>query len=290
MITHIDTSNSLLGSYERAKTLFEGISDMDKLALNTTIVPHWIGETQCFWYRRKTWQGTAFRLVDARAASNNEAFDHQALATALAEESGETVNANTLPIGKVSISLSPPRVEFLAFNRRYRFEPTTQLLTALDNSNLPSSHSASESRLISPDGQKAIFVKDHNLWLQSLETGEEGPLTHDGEPNYAYATSPVALGLPVNTHVQALWSPDSKHLLTLQTDRRQVKTSPMLHHVPADGSLRPQLEEQHCAYLGDEHVEKIRLLTIEVETGKSQTANYHHIPVKRMGHGLFSDQ
>ena len=285
MITHTDTGNHLLSHYQRAKRFYDGILDLDKLALNTTIVPHWITGTQCFWYRRKTWQGAEFRLVDANAASNKEAFDHQALATALTDSSGETVEAHNLPITNVEISLSPAQLCFSAFDRHFTFDIHQKTLKETPPDTL-----AHDNSLISPDGRQAAFIKDHNLWLQNLETGEEWPLTHDGEPNYAYATSPVALGITVNTHVQALWSPDSKRLLTLQTDRRQVKTIPMLHHIPADGSLRPQVEEQHCAYLGDEHVEEIRLLSIELETGKLQDANYRRIPVKRTGHGLFSDQ
>ena len=51
-----------------------------------------------------------------------------------------------------------------------------------------------------------------------------------------------------------------------------------------------KVEEQYSAYPNDEHVEEIRLVVISVETSKIQEANYSRIPVKRFGHGLFTDQ
>ena len=292
MTSHTHTSVTLLAKYERAKTLYDGILDMDKIALNTTIVPHWIGETNCFWYRRKTWRGTEFRLVDANAGSNKEAFDHQVLADALAASVNQTVEAACLPITRVTISLSPLQIHFSAFNHLYTFKSETKLLkeTVSSISKPETIPLPPSTKLVSPDGKQAAFVKEYNLWLQNLETNEERPLTQDGEPCYSYATSPVALGLTVNAQVQASWSPDSKQLFTLQTDKRQVKTTPILHHIPVDGSLRPQVEEQYSAYPNDEHVEEIRLVVISVETSKIQEANYSRIPVKRFGHGLFTDQ
>ena len=275
----LHTNETLLAGYQRAKILYDGIFDMDKLALNTSIVPQWIDKTHCCWYRRKTWQGVEFRLVDASTATNKEAFDHQKLAKLLADSVEQAVAANNLPITNVEIALSPAQVNFTAFDRHYSFDIDQQELKEIIPDIL-----AKDGSLISPDGRQAVFTKDHNLWLQNLETGAESPLTHDGKPDYAYATSPVAL------NIQALWSPDSKRLFTLQTDKRQVKTTPILHHTPADGSLRPYIEEHYCAYPGDEQVEEIRLLTIDVATSKIQEVNYGRIPVKRFGFGLFTDQ
>ena len=284
------SDHNLLAAYDRASQYFKGLMAIDKLAINTSLVPHWIGETGCFWYRRKTWQGTNFRLVYASSSKHIEAFDHQILAAALSETTGETVEAINLPLEKVEISLSPLQIKFVAFDQSYSFDPESDTLIELNTSGLLAEAKASDNKLVSPNGQYAAFVKDHNLWLQNLATGEQHALTRDGEPHYPYATSPVALGVAANGDVQAQWSPDSKQLLTVQTDRRQVKTTPILHHIPSDGSLRPQVEEQRCAYPGDDHVEELRLLTIDCETGKQQDANYGRIPVKRFGHGLFSDK
>ena len=299
----LEKSDDIRSRYERAKRLYEGVFDRKKIVLNATLVPYWINGTDYFWYRRETCIGVQFRLVNARTTINEPAFDHQTLANALAEASHQRVESDNLPITKVTISLSPLQVSFLAFQKRYIFEAETQKCTTI-NPETPASEKKSPSeqtkvgwnipteslsgeKFTSPDGTKAVIIRDHNFWLQDLEMGEERSLTRDGEPLFAYANSPVSLGLAANAEIQALWSSDSKHLFTVQTDNRQVKTTPVVHHIPEDGSLRPYATEYPCAYPGDEHVEEQRLIAIDVDTGKIQEANYHRLPVGHNGHGLF---
>ena len=87
--------------------------------------------------------------------------------------------------------------------------------------------------------------------------------------------------------MQVLWSADSKRLFTVQRDTRQVLTLPVVHHVPQDGSVRPTVDHVKVAYPGDEHIETLRLLSIELETGRIQDANYRHIPTTRNSYGFF---
>ena len=306
MTTHRHNSDTLLAGYERAKTLYEGVFDLDKLALNTTLVPYWLGD-DCFWYRRKTWQGSEFRLVHAKAGSNQTAFDHQALATALGNLVGEPIKADNLPISKVSINLQPLTIQFEAFDKHYRFDAEAQRcdivepvaseeegsndddspFLATDMFEMPNKPLAGD-QLISPDGKKGVFVREYNLWLEDLESGEVRALTTDGEALFPYATTPIAMGYAPNAEIQALWSPDSKNLLTIQTDNRQVKTTPLVHHVPLDGSLRPKVTSYRHALPGDEHWEEYSLLSITIDSGKIQRANYKKISVEPNNtHGPF---
>ena len=87
----------ILNRYKVAKTLVEGMLSKD-LVINDGVFPHWIGNTDCFWYQRDTPEGKEYRLVDAKAASNNPAFDHDALAKALEITSKQSVDARDLPI------------------------------------------------------------------------------------------------------------------------------------------------------------------------------------------------
>ena len=47
--------------------------------------------------------------------------------------------------------------------------------------------------LISPDGKKTAFVRDHNLWIRDHLTSKEQALTHDGVVDNTYG---MRLGLP----------------------------------------------------------------------------------------------
>ena len=42
--------------------------------------------------------------------------------------------------------------------------------------------------LISPDGKKAAFIRDWNLWMRDIASGKETQLTTDGVENFGYAT------------------------------------------------------------------------------------------------------
>ena len=282
----------MLANYERAATLIRGLGST-RVARNSTVYPVWIGESNKFWYVREFLldgdldkPGKEFRLVDAEAATNELAFDHDQLAALLTEETGATVDPHQLPFSNVNIETEPRVVEFTALGQCWRYDESSKTLAA--------SNRYPKAWEISPDGKQAVFVRDHNLWLRDLESGKERALTTDGEAFYNYGAScsfwgsgarPVPPGLPV----QARWSPDGKTLFTLQKDRRKVKSYPIVHHIPADGSIRPQLVESRVAYAGDEHIEEYRLLLIDVETGRQHQVDYSRVPsAQESNRGFFN--
>jgi len=283
------SDTEMLARYERAKAIIQGWGST-RVARNSTVYPTWIGESNVFWYVREYLQegdlnkpGKEFRLVDAAAASNECAFDHDLLAALLSEATGESIDLYNLPLSAVEIEPAPRVVEFSAMGQSWRYDEQSQTLTA--------SKRYPKAWVISPDGKQAVFARDHNLWLRDLDSGKEYALTTDGEALYNYGSSgtvwgggrPVPPGLPV----QARWSPDGKTLFTLQKDRRKVKISPIVHHIPTDGSVRPQLIESRVAYPGDEHIEEYRLLLIDVETGRQRSVDYPRVPVMQESHKGF---
>lgn len=282
-----DNSSSVIAQdmeahYLCAQSLMQGIYTKH-IAFNTTLIPHWINDSDCFWYEREFQAGKEFRLVDAGARSNEVAFDHMTMAQALCKASGQQVDARDLPISKVEMSLSPLQLSFDAFGKRWKF-------TDLENTCVEV-ETHPDSWVISPDGNKAVFVRDHNIWLRELDTDEERALTQDGEPFYCYASPPSAYGVKMTAPgLEAIWSPDSKRLFTLQVDTRSVKILPMIQHVPQDGSMRPILAgaDRRMAFPGDDHVDEYRFLAIDVETTRQQDAHYRRCPVFRNGKAFFT--
>ena len=278
-MTSISQANSPIDAkemearYRRAEYLEQGIWTKE-IAFNTTLFPIWIDGSDSFWYERETKEGKQYRLVDAAAASNDAAFDHALLATTLAEAAGQKVNVADLPIDRVRLTLSPLQVRFTAFDKWWLFDDSTRTCQEIQH--------YSEDFLLSPDGTKAAFVRDYNLWLLDVATGKEQQLTHDGENTYAYADAPAAYGAKITIEgLEALWSPDSKRLFTLQLDTRQVKTFPIIEHVPADGSLRPVVTgaDRRVALAEDEHMETYRFLAIDVGSGRQQDAHYRRCEI-----------
>lgn len=74
--------------------------------------------------------------------------------------------------------------------------------------------------LVSPVGTLAAFIREHNLWVRHLETGEETQLTTDGVEDFGYATNNA--GWTKSRRPVLLWSPDSKKIATFQHDGRGV--------------------------------------------------------------------
>ena len=285
MTVNANLSSGLEAAYERAQLFLQAKGDLSKVVRNSTLVPHWIGDTEYFWYRRQTEAGVQFRLVNAKLASNQEAFDHQALASSLSDVSQQVINADNLPITQVKITLSPSEVNFVAFDQHYCFDSETNQCRVT----APDLEREFPERLISPDGKKIVFARNYNLWVKDIETDEEKALTQDGERYYCYASLPISFGTSQGNALQARWSPDSKKLFTVQTDNRQVKSMPLIEFVPHDGSLRPMLHQYPTAWPGDEQVEQLRLLSIDVGSGAQKAANFHPVRVNRSTYGLFTD-
>lgn len=276
-----DDIKSIESRYQRAQALEQGVFTK-KVALNTTLFPHWISNSDCFWYIRdiKTdnttpiMGGKEYRLVNAKTAINTVAFNHRALSDILIKITGKSVDADNLPIKDVEIKLSPLRVVFSAFDRRWTYHEEDN--TCQEINFYP------QNWKISPCGKKAIFIRDYNLWLKNLTSGQEKPLTLDGEKYNVYAGTPTVYGRQEAPSVEALWSPDSQRIFTVLIDTRNVKVGPpLVQHVPTDGSLRPKIQDpdRRVAFPEDEYIEAYRFLAIDIGNGNIQYADYHPCPV-----------
>jgi dipeptidyl aminopeptidase/acylaminoacyl peptidase len=73
---------------------------------------------------------------------------------------------------------------------------------------------------MSPDGSKAVFIRDWNLWVRDVATDKETQVTTDGVKDFGYATDNA--GWTHSDRAIVTWSPDSKKLATFQQDQRKV--------------------------------------------------------------------
>src|SRR3712207_1504603 len=64
------------------------------------------------------------------------------------------------------------------------------------------------TEVLSPDGKRAAYIKDYNLWVRDVATGRETQLTRDGVKDYGYATDNA--GWTHSDRAILAWSPDSK--------------------------------------------------------------------------------
>ena len=190
--------NDLQARYASAEYLLQGIRNQS-VVQNDSLTPYWIEGSDCFWYQRNNKDqhssdiDTEYRLVDAQTGSNQPAFDHLALAKALAGAAAQEVKAQSLPLSDVSLSLAPVTVSFTAFEQRWCFDSHSGRCQLLEHSAPPSIDLFTE--LLSPNGEQIAFLREHNIWLRDVVSGQESPLTQDGEEDFAYGASGSSYGI-----------------------------------------------------------------------------------------------
>ena len=113
--------------------------------------------------------------------------------------------------------------------------------------------------LISPDQKQVAFIRDWNLWIRDLTSGEEVQLTTDGIENFGYATDNA--GWRKSDKPVLLWSPNSKKIATFQQDQRHVSDMYMIKtQVGA-----PELKQWKYPLPQDEDIIRIHRVIIDIE-------------------------
>ncbi|WP_029036311.1 S9 family peptidase [Salinimicrobium xinjiangense] len=120
----------------------------------------------------------------------------------------------------------------------------------------------SRNEILSPDRKKVVYIKDWNLWLRNLETGEEIQLTTDGEENFGYATDNA--GWRKSDRPIVLWSPDSKKLATFKQDQRHISDMYLVETKVG----APKLQKWKYPLPEDEKVIQIHRVIVEVDEPK----------------------
>jgi dipeptidyl-peptidase-4 len=115
---------------------------------------------------------------------------------------------------------------------------------------------------ISPDSSKGAFIRDWNLWVRDMRTGEEKQLTHDGVENFGYATDNA--GWTASNRAIVLWSPDSRKIATQQQDERKVGDM----YLVSTNVGHPTLRSWKYPLPGDSVVAMLHRVIIEVESGR----------------------
>jgi len=115
---------------------------------------------------------------------------------------------------------------------------------------------------LSPDKKLAAFIRDNNLWVKVVATGEERQLTTDGVEDFGYATDNA--GWQHSDGAILTWSADGKKIATFQQDQRKTG---LMYLVPVT-NRHPKLEAWRYPLVGDKDVTMISPVVIDVATAK----------------------
>ena len=224
-----------------------------KLIVGTIEQPNWAEHNQLI-YRSRTEQGEQFFVVNAATKAKKLAFDHQKLAAALANVTEQEVNHKKLPFNAFEL-IDKNLISLEIDDKSYQCQLETYLCQLNKNT-------VKSNELIAPDGKRAVFIRQHNLWLRNLNDNSEKQLTTDGIKDFGYGTNNA--GWVRDEKPVVKWSPDSKKLTTFKHDGRNVGEMGIVSTEVG----HPNIDVWKYPLPGDKDIFKIHRVVIDVEQAK----------------------
>ena len=249
--------NALTASdYAKAETFLTG--NTQKYIDDVPGKPTWIAGDK-FWYRKLTAQGSEFILVDAVKGTRTSAFNHQKLADALSAGNGKKYTADLLPFQDFTYAPDQKTMLLSVDGKQLKVDLKTYAVTE-EGTEKAKSAGEPKSEMLSPDGKKAAFIKDYNLWVRDVATSQTTQLTSDGIKDFGYATDNA--GWRHSDRPVLLWSPDSKKIASYQQDERHVGDMFLV----TTNVGHPKLESWKYPLPGDSVIAMLHRVIIDVET------------------------
>ncbi|HET7321308.1 MAG TPA: DPP IV N-terminal domain-containing protein, partial [Longimicrobiaceae bacterium] len=224
------------------------------LVLHGAVRANWLPDGR-FWYRDDTERGTEFVLVDPARGTRTSAFDQAKLAAALSTAADTAYREYDLPLRDLEFREHGEIIVTVGRNQ-YRCDAAISHCTRID------APGAERGEVLSPDGTKAVFIRDWNLWVRDVDTGRETQLTTDGVEDFGYATDNA--GWTHSDRAVVLWSPDSKKVATFQQDQRGVGEMYLVRTQVG----HPTLQAWKYPLPGDSIVTMIQRVVIDVDDPK----------------------
>ncbi len=237
--------------YARAEKFLSQYTE--PLVFGGSVLPSWIDENS-FWYRNNIQEGYEFILVEVKNKKRQRAFDHQKLATALSQASGKSYEPFKLPFRSIEFSDDRNFISFNVDSVQYTYNIKKNLCTKSEKK-----AGIDRQVFVSPDGKLGAFIRDYNLWVRDLSTGEETQLTKDGIKDFGYATNNA--GWIKSERPVLLWSPDSKKIATFQHDGRKVGEM----YLVTTNVGHPKLEAWKYPLPGDDSIFQIHRVIIHLD-------------------------
>ncbi|RYY20295.1 MAG: S9 family peptidase, partial [Chitinophagaceae bacterium] len=210
-------------------------------------------------------KGDEFVVVDPVRKKKSAAFDHSRLASALSKATGKEYDPQKLPFQVIAPSPDGKTISFLVDDKKWKFDIkansvfTDTSTTVIAATPMITGRRQGGTDVVSPDGKKAVFIRNWNLWVRDIATKKETQLTTDGTENFGYATDNA--GWTMSDRPVVRWSPDSKKLATFQQDQRNVSDM----YLVTTNVGKPNLKAWKYPLPGDKNIVMIHRVVVDVE-------------------------
>jgi dipeptidyl-peptidase-4 len=242
-------------------------ANTSRLVSGIARAPTWLPDGR-FWYRVATAEGAQFIMIDPDRRTRTPAFDHARLAQALSTATGRRIEGTDLPFQTFELSNDGRELTVQLGGNAFglaRGEGRVWTCNLIVYSCSPANsmragarHDPPPNSVLSPDSTKAVFIRDYNLWVRDLATGEDLQLTTDGVEDFGYATNNAGW-VKGDTPVVS-WSPDSRKIATFQHDGRGVSHMYLVRTKVGE----PEFEAWRYPLPGDSVIFRIHRVVIEV--------------------------
>jgi dipeptidyl-peptidase-4 len=115
----------------------------------------------------------------------------------------------------------------------------------------------------SPDGKHIAYNRKHDLWVRPAGEGGERQITHDGDDNLLNGEVDWVYEEELGVRSNYFWSPDSKHIVFLQMNEKQIPTYPVVDWMPT----HPKVNDLKYPKAGDPNPE-VRVGVVGADGGK----------------------
>ncbi len=230
------------------------------LVAHDQVQPRWLGAAGRFWFEDRTAAGRQWILVDP-AGPRRPLFDRDRLAAALSVAADTAIDPVRLALPGLEAAEDLAWIRFQRGRGWWRCELPSYRCAPTDSTPVRMSH-----EVRSPDGRWAAYLRDGNLWVRSLQSGERIQLTTDGTGDDAYGVNRYCCDqvtirrFQVNKPPVLSWSPDSRRIVTHRLDERGVLPLALLETRQG----RPVLHTYPYAMPGDSVVPRVRFVVIDV--------------------------
>lgn len=256
--------------YQRAEKVMN--YNTNPLVLRAGVRGTWLPDDR-FWYRITTENGAEFVLVDPAKGTREPAFDHAKLAAALSSAAGAAYTANNLPFQQFDMAADGQSITFNVGARRWSCDRQGNRCSEAAGNTGAGGRGGGRGggrdgaadappAAPSPDGKRAAFIRDNNLWVRDAATGKETQLTTDGVKDFGYATNNA--GWTKTDNPVVVWSPDSKKIATFQHDGRGVGEMYLVDTKVG----HPTLQAWKYPLPGDDKIFMIERVVIDVDNAK----------------------
>ncbi|HWZ16383.1 MAG TPA: DPP IV N-terminal domain-containing protein [Mucilaginibacter sp.] len=281
---------------------------LQKLVFTTAVEPHWLKYSNRFWYVFENTDIKRWYIVDPAKRSKKLMFDNDKLAAEITLIVKDPFDAQHLPIENLKFTKDESSIQFelkssidvIKKDRKdkkaadslekkvfyFTYNLQTNKLTELKNYDKVKPRPTWAS--IAPDSSAVIFSKKNNLFWMDKEnykkalkneddsTIVEHQLTKDGIEYYGYGGNDNETNVDAVKNKnkrkpsQVLWSPDSKHFVTIRTDNRKVKELWVINSI---ADPRPTLETYKYEMPGEKESPLREMILFNFEAKTYQKLN-----------------